>query len=172
MSKVRKCLEIMESRVPQPKGKDNRKRKKSVEKPVVTEAVEVEKPAKEEPPRKRKRGRPPKKQPEPVFEESDEESAVDDAAEEAPAEITPKPIVARSTSSKPKCAKKGPPVTDVIAKFEEQYHEMGKMYEEMGKTLALLKSTAEEAKSNQEESIRTEVREEFLAEMQKRISKK
>mmetsp|Transcript_25728 Transcript_25728/g.63004 ORF Transcript_25728/g.63004 Transcript_25728/m.63004 type:complete len:551 (+) Transcript_25728:111-1763(+) len=190
MAKVRKCLEIMESRVPQPKGKDSRKRKKSLEKPavVVTEPVAAEEPVKEEPPSKRKRGRPTRKtEVAPAFEESGD-SGMDEDAEAPVVEDTPRPPVARSTPRSPvrstprpsvarstsnsRRAKKELSVTDIISKFEEQYHEMGKMYEEMGKTLALLKSTAEENKSHKEESIRNEVRDEFMAEMQKRITKK
>ena len=145
MAKVRKGLEIMESRVPQPKDKDSKKRKKSLEKPAAV----PEPPVVEEPPvkvvssPKRKRGRPPKKvevEPEAVFEEPDEESVT------APMEIVEPPL-SRSSSGN-KRAKKGPSSADLIAKFEEQYNEMGKLYEEMGKTLALLKSTVEEDKGS------------------------
>lgn len=170
MAKVRKGLEIMESRVPQPKDKNNKKRKKSLEKPAVVQEPPVveEPPVKQVSSPKRKRGRPPKKvvvEPEAVFEEPDEESVT----EEAPMEIVEPPL-SRSSSGN-KRAKKGPSSADLIAKFEEQYHEMGKLYEEMGKTLALLKSTVEEDKANHEQAIRSKVRDEFMAEMQKRIKK-
>jgi hypothetical protein len=167
----------MESRVPQPKGKDNRKRKKSLEKPVVIEPVVAEEPVMEDPPPKRKRGRPPKKTevaaPQ-AFQESDD-SVMDDDNDDvgAPAEITPRPSVSGPTSRSTKRAKKeSSSATDIIAKFEKQYHEVAKMYQEMGKTVALLKSTVREGQSNREQDIRDEVREEFMTEMQKRITKK
>lgn len=173
MAKVRKCLEIMESRVPQPKGKDNRKRKKSVEKPVAIEPVGAKEPImKDEPPTKRKRGRPPKKADSAPANPESDDSAMDEE-EEAPVEVPARPAaVVRSTSANKRAAKKQSSVTDIITKIEEQYVEVGRMYQEMGKTLALLKSTIGEDKANQEKTIRNEVREEFMAEMQKRISKK
>jgi hypothetical protein len=163
MAKVRKCLDIMESRLPEPKEKGNKKRKKSMEKPKpATVKVAVVAPLVDDPQRKRKRGRPPKNRQLTPPKPDPKDLLMDNL--DSPAEVMPR----RGSSTRPgqtKGIKKEASITDLISKFEEQYKEMGKHYVAMGETLSRLKSKLGEEQTEREQKIRSEL----LAEVQKKI---
>lgn len=159
LAKVRKCLDIMESRLPEPKG--NKKRKKIVEKPAAEVVPLVEPLVDEPPPPKRKRGRPPKnKQLVPPKLEPKDVSVDDlDSTEVLPRRGPP------SKPARPKGRKETEALTDLVSKFEEQYHEMGKQYKAMGETLSRLRSKLGEERNAREQELRNEL----LVEVQKKL---
>jgi hypothetical protein len=193
MAKVRKCLDIMESRLPEPKEKANKKRKKSMEKPTTVKVPVMvplinkkqkkgmEKPATvkdpvmaplvddpqpvEDPQPKKKRGRPPKNRQLTSPKQDPNEVFIDDL--DSPGEVMPR----RGSSSRPgqtKGRKKEASTTDaLLSKFEEQYEEMGKHWVAMGETLSQLKRKLGKERTEREQEIRSEL----LAEVQKKLTR-
>ena len=164
LAKVKKCLEIMESRLPHPNAHSNKKRKSFEKKQVEEPPVEESPP---QPPAKRKRGRPPKnvKQSPPPPEPAEEmSSSMTESAEEPFASSRLWRSARRSTGSNTKNGKKQS-LTKLMARFEDQYKEMGEKYQAMGETLRELKSKIEDNRDATEKEIRNEL----LAEVQKTI---
>lgn len=134
LSKVRRCLDIMESRLAEPKGSAKKKRKLSTE-----SSVQVT-PTGEDPPVKRKRGRPPKNK--------------NLSPAPSPKSVKEEAWESGGTSSKPGRKKsKALSLEDLLATFEAQHEELGRKYNEMGKTLSKIKAKIEEERLSSEEDM-------------------
>lgn len=175
LAKVRTCLDIMESRLPEPGAP--KKRKTKMEPKDAPEAAA----APEEAPAKRRRGRPPKSThptpPEPVRSqelrqenalqksESVESNDIEVTHRRAPAAQAGASRLRRSNSSSSNGSKRSLTLNQLVSKFEDQYLEMGERYKEMGETLAQLKVKVDENRDKTEQEIRNEL----LQEVQKTI---
>eukprot|EP00980_Cylindrotheca_fusiformis_P009495 scaffold2076_cov106-Cylindrotheca_fusiformis.AAC.4 len=156
LSKVRTCLDIMESRLPVPKRKDSKKRKKSIENPPPAEPMPVVSAPIVDvaPPTKRKRGRPPKNRQLSPPNEVPPDIFADDLD-------SPEMVPRRGSSARPAprmaANKNEESLTFLVSKFEKQYKEMGKQYEAMGKTLSLLKGKLGEDRKQREHELHNEL---------------
>ena len=168
LAKVKACLDIIESRLPE--GSSKKRKLKSAEPapapvaappPVIAETVTSLTPL-----AKKRRGRPPKNraQSEPVIETNTLLPGVEPMHEE---EIL---RAVASSSTKVKRSKNGKKeamvsLSVLVARFEEQYTQMGEMYRQMGETLADVKAKINENRESTEQEIRSEL----LQEVQKTI---
>jgi hypothetical protein len=192
LAKVKKCLEIMESRLPD--SVSTKKKRKSAEKKQVLEESSLSDPASTkkkrksaekkqavdeppledpaQPPTKRKRGRPPKSNG--AAKEQDAAAAemgspMNESVEEqvehvrSSSRVAPRvaPRVARRSTNNGKIQT----LSQLVARFEDQYNQMGARYQEMGETLTALKSKIDDNRDTTEKEIRNEL----LQEVQKTI---
>ena len=167
--RVMTCLEIMESRMPDP---SKSKKRKSANSMTLKQDVDPSPP-------KKKRGRPPKVRQPPdestklLDAESsgadDDDEGEDYQPEEPPAAMASKPTVRqrKKPGPKPKRAiSRSDPgsasvsLTLLISQFEEKYEEIGQLYSEMGDTLRAIKTAVAENQSPSEEALRAEILEE------------
>jgi hypothetical protein len=194
LAKVRTCLDIMESRLPEPGAPKKRKiRMEPKEKDAAAPDAAAAAAAPEETPPKRRRGRPPKNSsnlhpspPEPVrsqellpqhenntlrHSESTESMEMDvtthhRAATAAAAAARSRPRRTNSNSSNGSNKRSSSlTLNQLVSKFEDQYLEMGERYKEMGETLAELKVKIVANRDKTEHEIRNEL----LQEVQKTI---
>ncbi len=68
--------------------------------------------------------------------------------------------------------KAAPSLSNLITKFEEQYHVMGEIYQQVGQTLHALKSKIQENRTTTEEEIRNELLQEVQDNLLKSFGKK
>jgi hypothetical protein len=170
LAKIRTCLEIMESRLPDATGIISQKKRKKPEETMPPPPLPPP-PDPTPPPAKKRRGRPPKVQHELIIKQeepapgashnSDSESTRDDALPRSV--VSSVASVARPRRSLSNGNKST--LSAIVARFEQQHREMGEMYRQMGETLAALKSKIEESR----ESTEREIRSELLQEVQKTI---
>jgi hypothetical protein len=154
LAKILQCLEIMESRMPDLAAQKKRKNMAVAEEPPAAEP--------QAPPPKKKRGRPAKtSKPEPIVKDE-----YRNESQQAEPEVA---VASHARASSSRSSKTGKTDSSslgaLVARFEEQYQEMGKNYEQMGETLAELKSKVEENR----ESTEREIRSELLKEVQQTI---
>jgi hypothetical protein len=157
LAKIKRCLEIMESRMPDLVAQKKRKKTAAAEEPPEAET--------QAPPPKKKRGRPAKTvKPEPIVKDeyrNESQQAEPEVAVASHASAS----ISRSSRSSKTGKKDCSSLAALVARFEEQYQEMGETYEQMGETLAELKSKVEENR----ESTEREIRSELLKEVQQTI---
>jgi hypothetical protein len=168
LAKVRTCLDIIESRLPE--GSSKKRKLKLVEPapapvaappPVIAATFTSPTPL-----AKKRRGRPPKSRtpPESVV----ETKTLLPEAEPVHEEEIIRAVASSSTRVKrSKNGKKQPMValSVLVSRFEEQYTQMGEMYRQMGETLADVKAKINENRESTEQEIRSEL----LQEVQKTI---
>ena len=184
--KVLKCLDIMESHVPNPAERadfNNKKRKRNnnsssngsagfagkEDSTIGLEPIEVLSSLRDamessspltpspSPPPKRKRGRPPKNK-----------SSLASSSQTPPYATTATATTTATLSGRKRGGggnKKQSSLAALIEQFEEQYKDMGKRYHEMGVTLSILKEKLNEDRLEREQEIRNEI----FAEVEKKI---
>lgn len=168
LTKVKTCLDIIESRLPEASSK--KRKLKSVEPapapvaappPVIAETVTSLTPLV-----KKRRGRPPKNRTpaEPIVETNmllpDAEPVYEEEIIRAVATSTNRVKRSKNGKKQPMAA-----LSVLVARFEEQYTQMGEMYRQMGETLADVKGKI----NANRESTEQEIRSELLQEVQKTI---
>jgi hypothetical protein len=180
LTKVKTSLDIIESRLPEESSK-KKKRKSSEESapaahvhahahvaaaPLVIGGETI---TSSIPLAKKRRGRPPKNRlpppPESVVETSntllpEEEFVHDEAMSHAVASSITKVKRSKNGNKQPMAS-----LSVLVARFEEQYTQMGEKYRQMGETLADVKAKINENRESTEQEIRSEL----LQEVQKTI---